>query len=67
MSDRPWWKRPPKPTESDVVLERKAFLEATGQDAHDLEIGRKALRMGVRGQPRSKIFSFKMKVPRKKR
>lgn len=63
MSDRPWWKRPPKPTASDVILERVAELEASNQDVRTF--GRKDLR--GRGTPRSKIFTFKMKIPKKRR
>jgi hypothetical protein len=63
MSDRPWWKKPPKPTTSDVILERKAYLEATDQEVRTWN--RKDLR--GRGTPRSKIFSMKMAIPKKKK
>lgn len=65
MSDRPWWKRPPKPTPSDVILERKAYLEASGQEVRTWN--RKDMRGLSRGTPRSKIFSFKMAIPKKRK
>jgi len=63
MSNRPWWKRPPKPTAGDVILERKAYLEATDQEVHTWS--RKDMR--GRGTPRSKLFSMKMAIPKKRR
>lgn len=62
MSDRPWWKRPEKPSPSDIILERKAFLEASGQE--ERVFNRKDLRS--RGTSRS-IFSFRMDIPKKRR
>lgn len=63
MSDRPWWKRPPRPTPSDLILERKAYLEATDQEVN---ISNRANRRGAAGVPRSWIFSQKMAIPKKK-
>lgn len=61
--DRPWWKRPPKPTASDVILERKAELEASDQE---VRITARRDRRGP-GTPRTWIFSQKMTIPKKRK
>jgi hypothetical protein len=64
MSERPSWKKPPKPNPNDVVSERVAYLQERDQKVSTY--GRAARRGGA-GIPRDVIYSMKMAIPNQKK
>jgi hypothetical protein len=65
MSERPSWKKPPKPTTDEVVEQRTKDLVA-----HDRtpSLGGRAMRRGgISGTKRSVIYTFKMAIPKTRR